>query len=229
MKIGLLEDQLDVAEAIARTLEKNGFGCTIFTDGGRLKRFMRQDAPDMLILDWNVPGESGLDILKWAKSHHPKMPALMLTGRAGPEDIISAFQAGANEYMLKPLDPNTLVARIKAMERLVFTESVKRIERFGRFEFNVSLGILTIDDKQIELTSKEFSLALVLFKNHGRTLSRDYLYETVWESNPHLETRSLDVHISKLRSKAKLVAENGCRIRPIYAYGYRLELEQGDP
>lgn len=230
VRIGLLEDQPEVAETLARSLEKAGYRCVIFGNGDRLKRFLRQEEIDLLVLDWNVPGESGIDILKWSKTRHPDIPALMLTGRSAPEDIITAFRNGADEYVLKPVQNDVFLARIRALERLIFVkEPVQTTEIFGKFRFNLTQRKLSIGGQEVDLTAKEFALALILFKNHGRTLSRDYLYDTVWETNAQAETRTLDVHISKLRSKAMLTPENGCRLRPIYAYGYRLELDPEQP
>lgn len=232
MKVGVLEDQPEVAEAVARTLEKAGHRCSVFGNGDRLKRFLRQEGFDLLVLDWNVPGESGLDILRWAKTRYPELPVLMLTARSAPEDIITAFRSGADEYVLKPIEADTFLSRVRALERSAFKlEPAQTTEVFGKYRFNLTQRKLSVDGEEVDLTTKEFALALVLFKNHGRTLSRDYLYDTVWETSAQMETRTLDVHISKLRSKAMLKPENGCQLRPIYAYGYRLELdnEQPDP
>ena len=232
MKIGVLEDQPEVAEAVARTLEKAGYSCFTFGNGNRMKEFLRKEDIDLLILDWNVPGTSGLEILQWAKSHYPRLPVLMLTARSAPEDIITAFRSGADEYVLKPIEADTFLSRVRALERLAFKlEPAQTTQVFGKYRFNLTQRRLSVDGQEIDLTTKEFALALVLFKNHGRTLSRDYLYDAVWETNAQMETRTLDVHISKLRTKAMLRPENGCQLRPIYAYGYRLELdnEQPDP
>lgn len=225
MRIGILEDDLALAEQLEALLTAEGHTCASFRSGQRLISFLSRETIDVLILDWNVPDISGLDVIRWIReesTRHP--PMLVLTARAAEEDIVTALKAGADEYIIKPVQPAVLLARIEALCRRAYPDpSPTRLHRFGNLIFDTQAEIVTILDKEVQLTAKEFALGLMLFRNLGRTLSRSYLFETIWGGSPDLQTRTLDAHISKVRVKLGLRAAGGFRLVPIYAYGYRLE------
>lgn len=227
MRIGLLEDDIEAALSVATMLGQAGHTCRVFHEAESLKRFLNRETVDILLLDWNVPGMDGVEFLKWSRqhsAHHP--PTLMLTNRTLPDDIIAALRAGADEYVTKPIEPPVLLARIEALARLVFSRvAVGTNEVHGRFRLDETGNLLSFDDQRIELTAKEFGLARLLLRNHGRTLSRAYILEAIWGLGANVNTRTLDVHLSRLR-KAFMGPENGCRLRPVYGYGYRLELDE---
>lgn len=226
MKIGLIENQS--AKLASTALASSGHICVWFTDEDAARHFLKRETVDLLILDQEILGRDNLTLLTWSKDRSPEVPVVMLTDPCEPERIVAALEAGADEYFLKPVVPELFAARIAALDRLLGGSQASRsFEAYGRFSFDLAKSLLLVDGHPVELTAKEFALALTLFRNSGRTLSRSYLYEAVWKINPELATRTLDVHISKLRTKALLDGKHGCRLRPIYARGYRLELDHG--
>jgi DNA-binding response OmpR family regulator len=176
-------------------------------------------------LDWNVPDVSGLAVIHWVKNQLPKAPPiLMLTSRTMEEDIVEALKAGADDYVIKPIQPAVLRARIEAVCRRAYPGALEaESERFGEYEFDARDKSVTVKGTQIALTAKEFALALMLFRNLHRTLSRTYILEALWGFSPDAQTRTLDAHISKVRTKLGLRSQSGYRLVPVYAYGYRLE------
>lgn len=227
MRIAILEDEPVLASQLAQTLSASGETCFVFHSGQKLINFLNRETMDVLLLDWNVPDMSGLAVIDWVRANLPKPPPiLMLTSRALEEDIVSALRAGADDYVVKPVAPAVLRARIEALGRRAYPESRQQgIERFGDFEFDTRSETVKLHGKPVPLTSKEFSLALMLFRNLHRTLSRSYILEALWGFSPETQTRTLDAHISKVRSKLGLRREAGIRLVPVYAYGYRLETD----
>jgi DNA-binding response OmpR family regulator len=225
MRIGILEDEPALAEQLERLLSAEGHSCFVFHSGQRLIGFLSRETVDILILDWNVPDISGLEIIRWARKEragHP--PILVLTARTAEEDIVTALKAGADEYVVKPVQPPVLLARIEALCRRAYPEPPPtRLQRFGDYIFDTRADAVITCDTPIQLTAKEFALALMLFRNLNRTLSRSYIFASIWGSSPDLQTRTLDAHVSKVRTKLGLRATSGFRLVPVYAYGYRLE------
>ena len=225
MRIAILEDEASLAAQLAQTLSQSGDSCFIFHSGQKLINLLHHETMDALLLDWNVPDVSGLAVVQWVRENLPKPPPiLMLTSRALEEDIVAALRAGADDYVVKPIQPAVLLARIEALRRRAYPNPpAEPIERYGDYEFDTRLEQVSVGGRPVALTAKEFGLALMLFRNMLRTLSRSYLFEALWGRNPDLQTRTLDAHISKVRTKLGLRMENGFRLVPVYAYGYRLE------
>lgn len=224
MRIGILEDDLALADHVKQSLSAADHTCEHFVDGQALLRALRRDTFDMLILDWNVPGLSGREVIEWMKNNLENAPpALMLTSRSAEEDIVAGLNAGADDYVIKPVPVAVLLARVDALARRAYPLLPGREETFGDYNFDAIGGMLSIAGQPVTLTAKEFALALMLFRNMHRALSRAYLFEALWGLNPDLPTRTLDVHISNVRTKLNLRPANGYKLTPIYAYGYRLE------
>ncbi|MNX44702.1 Sensory transduction protein regX3 [compost metagenome] len=176
-------------------------------------------------MDWNLPDRSGLEVLAWARTNlKPPPPMLLVTSRAEDEDIVAGLNAGADDYLPKPLSAAVLEARINALMRRAYAQpSTPGAEVHGDTVFHDSAGAVTRNAKTVVLTAKEYALAQLLFRNLHRALSRTYILETVWGNEPNLNSRSLDMHISRIRTKLELRPEQGFRLTPIYSYGYRLE------
>ena len=225
MRIGILEDDSALADQLQNLLTVAGHSCFMFRSGQKLISFLVRETMDILLLDWSVPDVSGLDVIRWSRQNITNNPLiLMLTSRAVEEDIVAALKAGADEYVVKPIQPSALVARIEALCRRVYpAPTAIEPERFGDYVFEVRAEIARVKQETVQLTTKEFALALMLFRNLNRTLSRSYIFEALWGANPDLQTRTLDTHISKIRTKLKLRPSNGFRLVPVYGYGYRLE------
>jgi DNA-binding response OmpR family regulator len=224
VRIAILEDDLALAGLVEMTLTEAGHFCEVFGEGHLLTRALHRETYDVLILDWNVPGISGIGILEWVKANLDLAPpALMLTSRSAEEDIVEGLSAGADDYVIKPVAPSVLKARVNALARRAYPAALLGMEVFGSYRFDTRAETIECGGELIALTAKEFALALLLFRNLHRALSRAYIFEAVWGRNPDLPTRTLDVHISNVRTKLNIRPDNGFKLVPIYAYGYRLE------
>ncbi|MDE8650212.1 response regulator transcription factor [Novosphingobium album (ex Liu et al. 2023)] len=206
MRIGILEDDVTLLKQIENILIEDGYCCRSFFTGQELMRFLVRDSFDVLIIDWNVPEISGIDLVKWLRHRDTThVPVIMLTSRIDEDDIVRALNAGVDEYIAKPVSPAVLLARVRALLRLAYPKSgLSNLEQYGQFAFNTRTETLSIHGDPVQLTALEFSLALLLFRNLNRTLSRSYVFETVWGGNKTLQTRTVDTHISNIRRKIGL-------------------------
>lgn len=225
MRIAIIDDEAEVRAFVAATLTEAGHAVYSFADSRTLITKMRQETFDLLILDWNMPDKSGIEILQWMTQNiDPSIPAIMLTNRNSDQDIITGLNAGADDYVIKPPQAPVLLARVAALLRRTAPREVSAgIETYGLYTLHPTLNTVEVEGETIHLTAKEFELTVALFRNMHRALSRSYLLETVWGRNPDLPTRTLDAHISRVRAKLGLRPERGFRLTPVYSYGYRLE------
>ncbi|MCZ4108514.1 response regulator transcription factor [Brevundimonas diminuta] len=225
MKIAILDDDPVQLEFVSEVVQDAGYRATLFSRGQALISALRKDTFDMLIVDWNLPDRSGLEVLAWARTNlKPAPPMLLVTSRAEDEDVVAGLDAGADDYLPKPLSKPVLAARINALIRRAYAQpTTPGVEVYDGLSFNESAASVTRDGQAVALTAKEYALALLLFRNLHRALSRTYILETVWGNEPDLNSRSLDMHISRIRNKLELRPERGFRLTPIYSYGYRLE------
>ena len=231
MRLAILDDDAALGDYVARLMMNSGHQVQAFKDAKSMLKALRQDSFDLLLLDWVLPDSSGLDVLRWVGENlDPAPPTIMITVRGGEADIVSGLTAGADDYVVKPLRDSVLKARVEALLRRVYgSRSRGPIERFGRHVFDLHRRAVTIDGTTIATTAKEFALALLLFRNLSRPLSRNYILEAVWGSSRDTESRTLDAHISQIRSRLGLRPENGLRLSSVYGFGYRLEEIEGAP
>ncbi|MBI3230917.1 MAG: response regulator transcription factor [Burkholderiales bacterium] len=225
LAVAVLDIDPTQTDLICGVLTSTGHECQPFHSAKELLLQLRKDNFDMLILDWQVPDLSGVEVLRQSRDNLPaNMPVLVLANRSGEDDIIEGMDAGANDYMVKPIRRVELVARVQALLRRAYPDAhnVEQI-KFGDYVFETRTGRLLLNNKPIELTQKEFDLALLLFRNLGRPLSRTFIHETVWSRDAELVSRTMDTHVSRVRNKLQLRPENGYRLAPVYSYGYRLE------
>lgn len=225
MKVAVLDDDPLQVEAITAVVENAGLRPTGFSRANALISALRRDTFDLLIIDWQLPDRSGLEVLAWARMNlDPTPPMLLVTSRADDEDVVAGLNAGADDYLSKPVSPEVLTARVKALLRRAYAPaSSMRAETHAGLVFDASAETVVRDGEAVVLTAKEFALARLLFRNLNRALSRAYMVEAVWGSEPTLTSRSLDMHISRVRTKLGLRPENGFHLKPVYSYGYRLE------
>jgi DNA-binding response OmpR family regulator len=229
MKIAVLDDDPAHNELIAEVLSRAGHDLVLFERGEAALRDLRRQTFDLLLLDWNMPGLDGMEVLAQLKLIPSPPPVLLITSRSEEADIVRGLGAGADDYVVKPIQPAVLEARVAALLRRAFPSAGRETgpEIFGRYQYRPGESAIFLDHVAHELTAKELQLALTLFRSGARALSRDYLLETVWGRNPDLETRTLDAHLSRLRNKLELRPENGFRLVTIYGFGYRLEPSLG--
>lgn len=228
MRIATLDDDISQLDLTKCTLRAIGHDCHVFTDGAALLRELRRETFDLLILDWHLPDTTGPEIVRWVRSNMlERIPILFLTNRSEERDIVEGLAVGADDFMVKPMRVRELAARVKALLRRTYTDSKSEEQVWGRYRFLPTSQRLEIDGEPVALTQKEFDLALCLFQNIGRLLSRKHLLEGMWRiNNPpgtELMSRSLDTHISRVRTVLGLRPENGYWLAAVYGQGYRLQ------
>ena len=224
MRIAILEDDPDQLALLKRWLVDAGHDVHGFASGRDAMRYAGRESFDLYVLDWQVPDVSGADVLKWIRGNVSKsVPVLFVTVRDSEEDIVFALETGADDYMVKPARRQELLARMNALLRRAYPHQEEKLLSFPPFEVDIQRAEFRRDGVVIDLTPKEFDLAVVLFRNLGRLLSRGHLREAVWGQSGELATRTVDTHVSQVRKKLDLRPETGFRVVPVYNYGYRLE------
>lgn len=225
MRIAVLDIDHHQTDLICEVLTSAGHTCLAFHSAKELLLQLRKENFEMLILDWQVPDLSAVEVLRESRDKLPaNMPVLVLANRSGEDDIIAGMDAGANDYLVKPIRRVELVARVQALLRRAYPDwhNAEQIS-FGPYTFEARTSRLLLNNKPIELTQKEFDLALLFFRHLGRPLSRAFIHESVWSREAELISRTMDTHVSRVRNKLQLRPENGYRLAPVYSYGYRLE------
>lgn len=225
MRVALLEDDADQARLLVRWLSEAGHNCEHFDASRRFIRQIKRESFDLLVLDWLVPDMSGLEVLDWVREHLDwRIPIIFVTTMDREEDIVQALEHGADDYLTKPVRERELLARIAAVaRRTVSADGGKPVLDFEPFRIDQEHRIVYRSGERIELTQKEYDLALFLFKNAGRVLSRGHILQDVWGRNPDINTRTVDTHVSRIRTKLGIAPETGWRLTSVYQHGYRLE------
>jgi DNA-binding response OmpR family regulator len=222
MRLAILDDDSALGAHISKLMIELGHTTLEFRNGKSMLKELRQNSFDLLLLDWSLPDTSGIEVLGWVREHlDPSPPVIMITGET---DIVAGLTSGADDYVTKPIQDDVLKARVEAVLRRVYGGAGKRgVEVYGEHAFDVQQRTLTISGKPVVTTAKEFTLALLLFRNLARPLSRSYIMEAVWGHGPDMMSRTLDAHISQIRNRLGLRPENGLRLSSVYSFGYRLE------
>lgn len=226
MKIASLEDDLDQARRIQQVLTSAGYSCTSYLQSRDLLAALRIEHFDLVLLDWHLPDIDGDDVVRWLRTNiGPRIPVIFLTNRSSEEDLVEGLRAGADDYIVKPLRPQELLARVAALlRRSQIAEPANDAFDVARYRIEPAGRAISLNSTPITLAPKEFDLALLFFRNIGRLMSRDVLAECVWNREIPATSRTLDTHLSNIRQKLQLRPEHGVRLSSSYALGYRLEL-----
>jgi DNA-binding response OmpR family regulator len=221
MRIGVVEDELAQQELYNTWFSSAHHSCKCYSSAKAFLEALRGETFDLLIIDWMLPDSSGEIVLKWVRENIGwDVPVLFVTARDSELDIVNALRTGADDYLVKPASYLELLARVEALGRRFKQASVVKIDAY---EIHPDLRQIRVHGKEVELTQKEFELACYLFQNHGKLLSRVHLLDKLWGLNADVDTRTVDTHISRIRRKLGIAAENGWQIMPVYGYGYRIE------
>jgi DNA-binding response OmpR family regulator len=222
-EIAIIEDEKDILNLIALTLEKAGFYAKKFATGGEFISYLNKNVPDLVILDLMLPDIDGLDICKNIRQN-PKthfLPIIMLTVKGDEMDKVLGLELGADDYMTKPFSPRELVARIKAvLRRKEAAADVKEIKIDNVIRIDAQKYEIYVHDRKIELTATEFRLLVILAENRRRVFSRDELIDRLWGGEKFVTDRTIDVHIKSLRDKLGAAGE---LVKSVRGVGYKLE------
>lgn len=218
----VVEDDAHLVEVLRLSLEHAGFKVAVARDGPRGLSMFRAAQPALILLDLALPGLDGMDLCRELR-RESLVPILMLTGRGEELDRVRGLEAGADDYMVKPFSPLELVARIRAILRRAHPMTTTRLD-FPSLSIDVERREVRVQDEPVALAPKEFDLLVALAQHPGRVFSRDELLRNVWEYSHHLEGRTVDEHVRRLRTKIESRSQPYRYIRTVWSVGYKFEV-----
>lgn len=225
MRIAVVDDDASLSELIVETCNNAGIATKAYRDAESLVHDLTRESFDAMLIDWMLPRMNGIDLVRTLRrQRNLAVPIIVITGRDSESDVVEALEAGADDFIIKPVRPNELVARVRAILRrsMAGTEDMDIFE-YDRFRFDRRTLTAFNGDQEVELTQKEFHLAVLLMRNIGTQLSRSHILESVWGRGTYVPSRTMDTHISRVRAKLELRPEHGYLLAPVYSFGYRLE------
>lgn len=222
-KILVVDDEEHIQELIKFNLENSGYNVVCSGDGLEALNISRKIKPDLVLLDLMLPGMDGYEVCKEIRKdiNITSTPIIMITAKGDEFDKVLGLELGADDYLTKPFSVRELLARVKAVLRRTTHIVTDKYYSFGDVKIDFEKHDVTISDKKVELTLKEFELLEILIKNKGRVLTRDFLLDTIWGYEYIGETRTVDVHIRHLRQKIEEDDKNPEFIETIRGIGYR--------
>jgi two-component system phosphate regulon response regulator PhoB len=220
-RILIVEDEASIAELISVNLRHNGFQPVWAMDAESAQRELDEILPDVILLDWMLPGESGLTLARrWRAGARTKtVPILMLTARGDEADRVAGLDAGADDYIVKPFSPRELLARIRAVLRRRVPESAGGIVKIGDLQLDADTYRVSWQDKPLKIGPTEFKLLQYLMRHPERVHTRGMLLDKVWGDHVYIEERTVDVHVKRLRES---LGDAGGMIETVRGAGYRL-------
>jgi two-component system phosphate regulon response regulator PhoB len=223
-RVLVVDDEPDVLDLVTYNLGQAGFATETAADGAEALRKARSSAPDLILLDLMLPEMDGLEVCKLLRrdTKTSSIPIIMLTARASEIDRIVGLELGADDYVPKPFSPRELVLRVKKRLEQNSGAPSKTSYTFGPLLVDVSRHLVSVRGKRIELTATEFKLLALLLQRTGHVQSRDQLLRDVWEYETHIDTRTVDTHIRRLREKLGPAAKYLDTVRGV---GYRFSAE----
>ena len=224
IRVLIVEDEDSLAEPLAYLLRKEGFQATVMVDGpSALAEFDRSGA-DIVLLDLMLPGMSGTEVCKHLRARS-SVPVIMVTARDSEVDKVVGLELGADDYVTKPYSARELIARIRAVlrRRTDADESGETVLEAGPVRMDIDRHTVSVDGASVTLPLKEFELLEYLLRNKGRVLTRGQLIERVWGADYVGDTKTLDVHVKRLRSKIEADPANPVRLVTVRGLGYKLE------
>jgi two-component system response regulator RegX3 len=224
-RVLLVEDEPDLAEPLAYLLRREGYEVEIAEDGPAALIAYREQGADLILLDLMLPGMPGTEVCRQVRATS-SVPIIMLTAKDSEVDIVVGLELGADDYVTKPYSARELLARMRAVLRRTADAEAELDERIlegGRVSLDVDRHTVSVDGTQINMPLKEFELLEVLMRNAGRVLTRGQLIDRVWGSDYFGDTKTLDVHIKRIRSRIELVPGEPVMLVTVRGLGYRFE------
>lgn len=225
MKIWCVEDDESIRDIEVYTLNSTGFEAEGFPDAAPFREALSKGKPDLIILDIMLPGEDGVELLKFLKDSPDTcmIPVIMATAKGMEYDKIQSLDLGADDYLVKPFGMMEMVSRVKAVLRRCKSVQVQHLLKTGGLVVNLDEYTVTIDDERIKLTLKEFELLQLFLSRPGIVFTREQLFNDIWGVDYVGETRTVDMHIRTLRVK---LGEYGKMIETVRGVGYRLGVQE---
>ena len=219
-KVLVVEDDHDIAELVRLHLVRAGFETDLVTSGDEVLPRLREARPDLVVLDVMLPGLSGLEVCLRvrADAELAAVPIVMVTARVHEEDRVAGFEIGADDYVTKPFSPRELVARVQAVLRRTKSLAADQVVNIGSISIDLTSHEVACEGQEVRLTAKEFLLLRYFIEHQGRVLSRDRLLSDVWGYRYTGGTRTVDVHVRRLREKLPVLVQ---QIVTIKQFGYK--------
>jgi len=228
IKVLVVEDEASIRRFITLNLEMAGYEVGEAASGEDALALLTAFLPDVVVLDLMLPGIDGLEVCKHIRETTPEPLIIMLTAKGQDTDKIMGLELGADDYMVKPFNPFELIARIKAMLRRRNRFETERADYvYGDLHLDTAANKLLKNDTEVELTPTEYSLLKMFMENPGKALKRDEMLNTVWGEDYFGDTKTLDVHIRRLREKIEDNPSEPRHIKTVWGSGYRWQPEQG--
>ncbi|MEH6503010.1 MAG: phosphate regulon transcriptional regulator PhoB [Cycloclasticus sp.] len=222
-KVLLVEDDEDIGEMLQLALLSNGLDVVWCVDVMKAQKSMHDRAPDIILLDWMLPGISGPDWVKFLKSQdeNKHIPIIMLTARGSEDDKIAGLETGVDDYVTKPFSVRELVARIKAVLRRVEPTDESNLLSIGPLVIDPEGHSVILNNVEVMMSPTEYKLLYFLATHPNKVYSRNQLLDNVWGNNVYVEDRTVDVHIRRLR---KILEAQGCAdlVQTVRGFGYKL-------
>jgi len=224
-RVLIVEDEPDLADPLAYLLRREGFEVEIAEDGPTALRLFREGGADIILLDLMLPGMSGTEVCRQIRATST-VPIVMLTAKDTEVDIVVGLELGADDYITKPYSSRELLARMRAVLRRsapAEDDVDDRVLTGGRVSLDIDRHAVTVDGAEINMPLKEFELLEVLMRNAGRVLTRGQLIDRVWGSDYYGDTKTLDVHIKRIRSRIEQNPSEPVMLVTVRGLGYRFE------
>lgn len=226
MNFAVVEDSRSQAEVLKALLKSEGHHVEVFPEGGSCVEALKTRSFDFFVIDWNLPDMGGDEVLRHVREQCGwDVPVVFCTARTDEEAASDILRAGADDYVPKPIRYMEFMARIHALLRRRKPRAA--MLNIGGIEIDLDGRRIKLSGSDVDLTQREFELAVILLQNIGRVLSRDELLTSVWARDVGVDTRTVDTHASRLRKKLGLAGESGLMLSSVYGQGYRLDTVQG--
>ncbi|MBM4392400.1 MAG: response regulator transcription factor [Deltaproteobacteria bacterium] len=220
----VVEDDETLAMGLVSALEHERFSVVHCDTGEKALELIEDDLPDVMILDWMLPGMDGLSVLRKVKGEHPELPVILLTAKSAELDRVLGLEMGADDYVPKPFSLRELIARVRARLRSrPAPPRAPEVYRFGRNEVDLRRRILVREGDEHRMTTHEAGVLQYLIAHRGRDVSREELLQNVWGYSPTMATRTVDNQILKLRKKIEDSPADPRHILTVHGTGYRFE------
>jgi len=221
----VVDDDPDILKVLKANLELYGFETVTSENWTKAKEILKEQLPDLIILDLMLPDGDGVQICRLLKDRHPRIPIIMLTAKDSVSDKVMGFESGADDYIVKPFETLELIARIKVcLKRTMPLDSAIAI---NNLEVNSSAHTVKLKGKELELTPKEYELLYLFITNRGEVISREFIRKKIWrDSKIYSWSRVIDVHIQHLRHKIEKDPSEPEYILTVPGAGYKFKIEK---